>query len=115
MVIAEPNHTRPIMQARRGVLVIPISLCAELQEVSTHKEEILRRKVIVAKVIYRQWRDFGHRLFQGNRTRVVCLMGCDETGQLWQHFLPDEFMDKRIGECERYLLQASPDDEVITL
>jgi hypothetical protein len=110
-VIQEARRPRPAVQAK-GRLVLPPELCAEVSDSRTYAD-IPNRRVVVLKVVYRQWRGFHHRIFAGNRTRVVALMGRDETNQLWQHFLPDEFIDESLDKCERYLFQAEPGDEVI--
>lgn len=96
-------------------MLIPPELCAEIHEYRVlDKHPLTKRRVAIAKVVYRQWQSFDHQMFRDWRTRVVALAGSDETGQRWQHFLPDEYMGRRLGECERYLLQAGPDDEVLT-
>lgn len=110
----EQGRVRPLLQERRDHLILPVELCVEIQESREYQDPITGRRVAIAKALYRQWQNFDHRIFRGNRTRIVALMGRDETGQLWQHFLPDEYMTKRLGQCERYLLQADPDDEIIT-
>lgn len=111
-VVREEARARPEVQ-QNGRLMLPPELCAEVFESWVYISNSTSRRVVIAKVVYRQWQGFQHRIFSGNRTRVVVLMGRDETNQLWQHFLPDEFIDERLSECERYLFQAEPGDEVI--
>jgi hypothetical protein len=112
-IIPDQGRARPLLQEKRDSLILPIELCVEIMESREYQDPVTGRRVAIAKALYRQWQNFEHRIFRGGRTRVVALIGRDETGQLWQHFLPDDYMTKRLGQCERYLLQAGPDDEII--
>jgi len=107
------ERDRPELQAN-GTLVLPADLCAEVHQSRRLTHPQTSAQVVIAKVVYRQFRNFDHAIFRGGRTRIAALMGSDESGQFWQHFLPDEYMDMSLNLCERYLLQARPDDDIVT-
>jgi hypothetical protein len=41
------------------------------------------------------------------------LVGRDETGQYWMHFIPPEFKDRSVWECDVWLCGGEPGDTVI--
>lgn len=113
-IVPTPDSSCEMPELRAdGVLLMPVELRIELLEFFENVDSGTRNRVVVAKATYQQWQGFAHKIFAGDRTRALALIGRDETGQLWQHFLPDEFMTKCIAECERYLFQANPFDEII--
>jgi hypothetical protein len=44
----------------------------------------------------------------------ICLLGKDVTGQPFLLEVPPEYKDKSIVECERWLVQANEEDEIIS-
>jgi len=69
----------------------------------------------VAKMIF-EIKDNNRNLFARfrNSNYAVALVGRDEIGQLWMHFVPPDYRDKPILDCELWLVGGRQGDEIIT-
>ena len=69
----------------------------------------------VVKMIF-EIKDNNRNLFTRfrNSNYAVALVGRDEIGQLWMHFVPPDYKDKPILDCELWLVGGTQGDEIIT-
>jgi hypothetical protein len=69
----------------------------------------------VAKMIF-EIKDNNRNLFARfrNSNYAVALVGRDEIGQLWMHFVPPDYRDKPILDCELWLVGGRQGDVIIT-
>ncbi len=91
---------------REGVLSLPKDLRISVAEWTTYHDGSTVAKVLVEQM------DERSPMFRGSR-RAVALLGRDELGQPWLHFLPLEYTNRSIAECELWLMGGQPEDQII--
>jgi hypothetical protein len=102
------NSTR-LDLAREGVLHVPNAVSAEVLERVTYHDGSR-----VAKLLF-TLKDRNHWLYGmfRNHEYAVALVGRDETGQTWMHYLPPVYRDRAIIECEIWLAGGLGGDSLI--
>jgi hypothetical protein len=101
---------RAMQLDRDGTLHIPPDVTLSFTEL-----QIYRDGSTVAKAVFRKNPSPNHDsygVFRESRTGVA-LMGLDEAGQHWMHFLPPAYETKSLQECELWLVGGKEGDEIV--
>ena len=98
-----------ISVTREGVLSLLASVRADVIDHAAYRD---RSKV--AKLIFTatERNDWLYRAFR-NHNYAIALIGRDETGQVWMHYLPPEYKDRTIIDCEIWLAGGGVGDRVV--
>jgi hypothetical protein len=102
--------SRAMQLDRDGTLHIPSDVTFSFTEL-----QIYRDGSTVAKAVFRKNPSANHDsygVFRESRTGVA-LIGLDEAGQHWMHFLPPAYEKKSLQECELWLVGGKEGDEII--
>jgi hypothetical protein len=94
--------------SREGVFSVPLAVRVDVLERARYHDGSN-----VAKLLFtiREKNDALFRAFR-NHSYAVALIGRDETFQVWLHFLPPEFKDRSIADCEKWLCGFNSGDDV---
>jgi len=101
---------RAMQLDRDGTLHIPPDVTFSFTEL-----QICRDGSTVAKAVFRKNPSANHDsygVFRESRTGVA-LIGIDEAGQHWMHFLPPAYETKSLQECELWLVGGKEGDEIV--
>jgi hypothetical protein len=101
---------RAMQLDRDGTLRIPPDVTFFFTEL-----QIYRNGSTVAKAVFRKNPSANHDsygVFRESRTGVA-LIGLDEAGQHWMHFLPPAYETKSLQECELWLVGGKEGDEIV--
>jgi len=102
--------SRAMQLDRDGTLHIPPDVTFFFTELQIH-----RNSSTVAKAVFRKNPSPNHDsygVFRESRTGVA-LIGLDEAGQHWMHFLPPAYETKSLQECELWLVGGKEGDEIV--
>jgi hypothetical protein len=102
--------SRAMQLDRDGTLHIPPDVTFSFTEL-----QICRNGSTVAKAVFRKNPSANHDsygVFRESRTGVA-LIGLDEAGQHWMHFLPPAYETKSLQECELWLVGGKEGDEIV--
>jgi len=102
--------SRAMQLDRDGTLHIPLDVTFSFTEL-----QIYRNGSTVAKAVFRKNPSANHDsygVFRESRTGVA-LIGIDEAGQHWMHFLPPSYETKSLQECELWLVGGKEGDEIV--
>jgi hypothetical protein len=102
--------SRAMQLDRDGTLHIPPDVTFSFTEL-----QIYRDGSTVAKAVFRKNPSANHDsygVFRESRTGVA-LIGLDEAGQHWMHFLPPAYETKSLQECEMWLVGGKEGDEIV--
>ncbi len=102
------NSTR-LDLTREGVLHVPRSVSAEVLERATYHDGSRVAKLLFTLTDRNNWL---YGMFR-NHKFAVALVGRDEIGQPWMHFLPPVYRDRAIIDCEIWLAGGVAGDNVI--
>jgi hypothetical protein len=94
---------------REGVLSILSTVRVDvIEHVAYHDGSKLGKLVFAAT----ERNDWLYRAFR-NHSYAVALVGRDETGQVWMHYIPPEYRDRTILDCEIWLAGGEEGDRVL--
>jgi hypothetical protein len=102
--------SRAMQLDRDGTLHIPPDVTFSFTELQLYKDGST-----VAKAVFRKNPSANHDsygVFRESRTGVA-LIGLDEAGQHWMHFLPPAYEKKSLQECELWLVGGKEGDEIV--
>jgi hypothetical protein len=102
--------SRAMQLDRDGTLHIPSDVTFSFTEL-----QIYRDGSTVAKAVFRKNPSANHDsygVFRESRTGVA-LIGLDDAGQHWMHFLPPAYETKSLQECELWLVGGKEGDEIV--
>jgi hypothetical protein len=102
--------SRAMQLDRDGTLHIPPDVTFFFTEL-----QIYRNGSTVAKAVFRKDPSANHDsygVFRESRTGVA-LIGLDDAGQHWMHFLPPAYETKSLQECELWLVGGKEGDEIV--
>jgi hypothetical protein len=102
------NSTR-LDLTREGVLHVPSSVSAEVLERVTYHDGSRVAKLLFTLKDRNNWL---YGMFR-NHEYAVALVGIDETGQFWMHYLPPVYLDRAIIECEVWLAGGVAGDNLV--
>ncbi len=102
------NSTR-LDLTREGVLHIPNSVSPEVLERATYHDGSRVSKLLFTLKDRNNWL---YGMFR-NHDYAVALVGIDETGQFWMHYLPPIYLDRAIIECEVWLAGGVAGDNLV--
>jgi hypothetical protein len=113
MLDIKVQHTmdsRAMQLDRDGTLHIPPDVTFSFTEL-----QICRDGSTVAKAVFKKNPSANHDsygVFRESRTGVA-LIGLDEAGQHWMHFLPPAYETRSLQECELWLVGGKEGDEIV--
>ena len=99
-VVAENMQAEPVID-REGRLHVPFTADLTTRGYTTYHDGSKVAKIVL--------QNMGHL----REHQLVGLMGKDEIGQYWMHFLPPDYIDKTFADCEVWLAGGEPGDTVI--
>ena len=94
---------------RERVLHLPRSVSAEVLERTTYHDGSRVAKLLFTLKDRNNWL---YNMFR-NHEYAVALIGIDETGQSWMHYLPPVYRDRPIVECEVWLAGGAVGDNLV--
>ena len=94
---------------REGVLHVPSSVSAEVLERATYHDGSRVAKLLFTLKDRNNWL---YGMFR-NHEYAVALVGIDEIGQPWMHYLPPVYRDRAIIECEVWLAGGVAGDNLV--
>ena len=98
-----------ISVTREGVLSLLASVRADVIDHAAYCDGSKVAKLIFTATERNDWL---YRAFR-NRNYAIALIGRDETGQVWMHYLPPEYKDRTIIDCEIWLAGGGVGDRVV--
>jgi len=96
------------VQRNDNTLELPRTVRALPQEMATYTDGSRVAKVLFVKD-EKDTRQYG--VFPELVPVALALVGRDETRQPWVHFLPPDYAEKSIEECEKWLCGCNPGDD----
>jgi hypothetical protein len=107
-LVAHPN-SGAINLSREGVFSIPSGVRVDVLERARYHDGSNVAKLLFTVLEKSDWL---YRAFR-NHSYAVALMGRDETSQTWLHFVPPEYRDRPLVDCEIWLAGGGAGDIVV--